>query len=266
MEQISSKDNKKIKLAVSLKKRKYREKEGLFNVEGIRLAEMAADSGWEIINAFFTSEALTKARAAALAEKLTGKGTECYEIPVEIYKRISDTVEGQGVLLNVRRREMQLSSLPQKAAGIYVVLDGVQDPGNAGTIIRTADAVGADGVICLKGTVDIFAEKTVRSTMGSVFNLPVVTDVTANELLSFSKERKIPLLVTALDSEAKVYHQADYRQAVLLVVGNEGNGASQEILQRANEKIYIPMPGKTESLNVSIAAAVILYEALRQRS
>ena len=140
----------------------------------------------------------------------------------------------------------------------------MQDPGNAGTIIRTADAVGADGVILLKGSVDVFGDKTVRSTMGSLFHLPVCTEVTAAELQEFLTGQKVTLYATALDASAKPHFTQDFRQGCAVVFGNEGNGVSAELLQQA-VKTYIPMYGEAESLNMGGSAAVVLYEAVRQR-
>lgn len=150
------------------------------------------------------------------------------------------------------------------AAPFYVVLDGVQDPGNAGTIIRTADAAGASGVILTKGSVDIYDEKTVRATMGSLFHLPVVSGVSAEELTAWAKERGLQLYAAALDVAARPHFSCDFTKPTAIVFGNEGNGVSTELLAQA-ETVYIPMYGTAESLNVGTSAAIVLYEAVRQR-
>ncbi|WP_443872902.1 TrmH family RNA methyltransferase, partial [Mitsuokella multacida] len=132
------------------------------------------------------------------------------------------------------------------------------------TIIRTADAVGADGVILTKGSVDVFSDKTVRATMGSLFHLPVVTDVSAEEVATFAQAAGCQLLATALDEQAKQHFAVDFGKGSLIAFGNEGGGVSEELLAAA-EKVYIPMYGEAESLNVGVSSAVVLYEAVRQR-
>ena len=144
------------------------------------------------------------------------------------------------------------------------VLDKIQDPGNAGTIIRTADAVGCTGIVALEGTVDLFSDKTVRSSMGSLFHLPIVARATHEDLFSYMRENRISCFASMLDKTAVPYFSVDYRPPVAVVFGNEGNGVSAEMGERMPH-VYIPMVGKTESLNVGTAAAIILYEAFRQR-
>lgn len=265
MEQrIDSPANKKVKLAASLHNRKHRDKEGLFIAEGIRLVEMAAASDWNIRYGFYTPELLNQARGKELCATLTNRGVSLYELPAAVYQKASATDTPQGILVVVEQKKSRLEELAAGENPIYVVLDGVQDPGNAGTIIRTADAVGADGVILLKGSVDVFGDKTVRSTMGSLFHLPVCTEATTAELQEFLTSQNVTLYATALDAAAKPHFVQDFRQGCAIVFGNEGNGVSAELLQTA-VKTYIPMYGEAESLNVGVSAAVVLYEAVRQR-
>lgn len=264
MEWIDSPANKKIKLAAALKQRKQREKTGLFVAEGIRLCEMAAASDWGIEFGLLTSQLKKQERGSALLSMLTDRGCPLYEVPDNIFAKASGTETPQGIMLVMAQKN---PSLPEKAAKdkpLYVVMDGVQDPGNAGTIIRTADAVGADGVILLKGTVDAFGEKVVRSTMGSIFHVPVYSGVRVAELADFAQQNELQLLATALDDTAKPHFQQDFAQGTAVVLGNEGNGVSEELL-RVAQKTYIPMYGQAESLNVGMSAAIVLYEALRQR-
>lgn len=264
MMRIESAGNKKIKLAASLGQRKYREKEGLFRAEGVRLCEMAAESGWKISFGIVTPEALAEKRSATLAARLEQAGVELYEVPLSLYRKISDTETPQGILLAVERKAIGLAALTSVACPFYVVLDGVQDPGNAGAILRTADAVGADGAVLLEGTVDVFSDKAVRASMGSLFHLPICHGVSRQAWLSFCREHQVQLLAAALDETAMSHFRADFRPATAVVFGNEGNGVSAEILAAAGG-IYIPMFGRAESLNVAAASAVILYEAVRQR-
>ena len=189
----------------------------------------------------------------------------------QLYDKAADTVTPQGLLLVMGFRiftwqEILKSNNDDASAPLIAVLDGVQDPGNAGNIIRTADALGCSGVVCLEGTTDIFADKVVRSSMGSLFNIPVMTGITPEELRDVCQDNEVALIATAVDDTAVRHYLADYVSPCAIVFGNEGNGVSQKMLEEADQKVYIPMTGKAESLNVSAAAAILLYEAFRKRS
>ncbi len=263
LERIESAANKKVKLAASLHQRKHREKDGLFLAEGIRLCEMVADSGWPIRFALVTEALLENERGGALAEKLA-ELTEVCLVSSQIFLKAAGTEQPQGILLVVEQKIYSLQELQAGENPLYVVLDGVQDPGNVGTIIRTADAAGADGVFLTKGAADVFSDKAVRSTMGSLFHLPIIAGLKAEEVAAFAREQGCSLLVTALDETAKPLYGRNLARPIMLAFGNEGNGVSAELLS-AGEKTYIPMVGGAESLNVGVSAAVALFEALRQR-
>ena len=244
-------------------------KEGLFTVEGLRLAEMAAVSDWQIRHALVTERALTGERTRALVELLVERGIPAALVTENIFATLAETDSPQGILLLVERRKTQnLADLPQGRDGeeppLYIALDRVQDPGNVGTILRTADAVGVTGVILLRGSADIYSGKVVRATMGSLFHVPFVTGVTAAELAGFAQQEGLQFLVTSCDASAETHFSADFRRGSIVVFGNEANGVSEEILT-VSQHIYIPMRGAAESLNVATAATAVLYEALRQR-
>ncbi|NHN34550.1 RNA methyltransferase [Paenibacillus sp. S3N08] len=150
-----------------------------------------------------------------------------------------------------------------KPLGLVVVIDGVQDPGNLGTIIRSADAVGATGVLLGKGTVDLYNPKTVRSTMGSLFHLPIASG-DLHALLPAAAEQGVAIVTTSLQATSSCY-DFDFRRPVWFVIGNEGQGVSAEVSALSTEQILIPMQGKAESLNAAMAATVVLFEAMRQR-
>lgn len=270
---IDSASNKKIKLMESLRLRKHREREGLFRIEGVRLAEMAAESGWDLRFGLYTAELVEKERGRQLLAALRER-CPLYEISASLGKKVAATDTPQGIFLAAVQQKKALSELAGEVQRsqqhddaeqlLFVVLDGVQDPGNAGTIIRTADAVGATAVILTKGSVDVFGDKAVRATMGSLFHLPVVADVSAEEVAAFAQAADCQLLATALDEQAKPHFAVDFRKGSLIAFGNEGNGVSEALL-RAAAKVYIPMYGRAESLNVGVSSAVVLYEAVRQR-
>ena len=262
-ERIDSPANKKIKQMESLLLRKHRQKQGLFRVEGVRLAEMAAESGWEIVFGLYTQELAGKERGSHLLQALRERGP-LYEISDQLARRVAATDTPQGIFLVMRQPRWQSMELGTTGDALYVVLDGVQDPGNAGTIIRTADAIGADGVSLTKGSVDIYSDKVVRASMGSIFHLPILQDVESATISELAKRRGWQLLATALDETAQPLFEADFCKPSAIVFGNEGNGVSEGLLAAA-QKVYIPMYGRAESLNVGVSAAVVLYEAVRQR-
>ena len=264
MERIESGANEKIKFVARLHQRKYREKEERFIVEGIRFAEMAAASDWAPTLAFVTAEAAEKPRVECVLTRLSARGCPIYEVSAALYQKAAATVAPQGLLVVMERCRMGLEDLTLEKPALWVVLDGVQDPGNAGTILRTADAAGATAVIALEKTADLFADKALRASMGSLFHLPVVTDVSRETWMHVAARQGVKIFAAVLERSADLYFSADYRGAVAIVFGQEGSGVSQDILSAA-QPIYIPMLGQAESLNVSAAAAVILYEALRQR-
>ncbi len=266
MDVIASSANKKIKLVASLKQKKHRDAERLFIAEGIRLAEAAVEANWPCRFGLCTGTAAKNERVQMFLQQLEARQCPVYEVPEDIYNKISDTQQPQGVLLVLENGSSSLSSVISGAGASFIlVLDQLQDPGNVGTIIRTADAVGCSGIIVMENSADIYAGKTVRATMGSLFHLPVVTGIGQEELIDFLAQHKISLLATALDAQAQPYFSLDFTVPVALVLGNEGAGVSPELLDKADQKVFIPMAGRSESLNVATAAAVLLYEGLRQR-
>lgn len=243
-------------------------KEGLFTVEGLRLAETAASSDWKIRHVLVTERALSGERTRALVDTLIARGTNAACVTEAIFSTIAETEHPQGiVLLMERKRGVLLDALcvrGQADAPLCIALDRVQDPGNVGTILRTADAVGASAVILLRGSADVYSGKVIRATMGSLFHIPFAEGISAEELIRFAGSEGMDLLAAACDANAKPHFSADLCRPAIIVFGNEANGVSEEILTAA-EPVYIPMRGRAESLNVATAATAVLYEALRQR-
>lgn len=244
-------------------------KEGIFIVEGLRLAEMAAASGWRIRHAILTESAAAGTRAQILMEKLIRCGTPVALVPEALFSSLSETESPQGILLLMERKQrIPLDELgrDENAAGmpLYIALDRVQDPGNVGTILRTADAVSAAGVILLRGSADVYSSKVVRATMGALFHVPFADGISFSELMNFADTQKLRLCAAACNDTACTHFSADLCSPLIIVFGNEANGVSEEILSTADH-LYIPMRGHAESLNVSAAAAAVMYEAMRQR-
>ena len=244
-------------------------KERLFTVEGLRLAEMAAASDWKIRHVLVTERALAGARTRALVETLAARGCPLALVTEEIFAGLAETDSPQGILLLMERRtKTNLEDLRQgRDEGeppLYIALDRVQDPGNVGTILRTADAVGASGVILLRGSADVYGSKVVRATMGSLFYVPFAGNVSPSALTGFAERTGLRLLATACDADAETHFSTDFRRGTIVVFGNEANGVSEELLSAA-QHIYVPMRGAAESLNVATTVTAVLYEALRQR-
>ncbi|MDU1261144.1 TrmH family RNA methyltransferase [Veillonella atypica] len=255
---IQSKDNKTIKHIISLQQRKYRQKFGEYMVEGIRAV---TDIGKKDC---LRSILIRESKRSEL-EPLVEKGftvSSVYVVQDPIFDKIEHSVNGQGILGIAKKCVNDLHSLIVED-GLYVALDGVQDPGNLGTIIRTAVAAGAKGIFLLKGTVDPYNEKCVRSTMSALCNIPIFEDVTLSEFYDFIKDNTIKTYVTSLEN-AKPYHTISYAKRTMIILGNEGNGVSKEIIEMCDQAITIPMYGDIESLNVSIAAALCMYKVREQ--
>lgn len=255
---IQSKDNKTIKHIISLQQRKYRQKFGEYTVEGIRAVTDIGNKG------YLRSILIRESKRSEL-EPLVQKGftvSSIYVVQDPIFDKIEHSVNGQGILGIAKKCINELHSFIVED-GLYVALDGVQDPGNLGTIIRTAVAAGVKGIFLLKGTVDPYNEKCVRSTMSALCNIPIFEDITLSEFYDFINDNRIKTYVTSLDN-AKPYHTISYAKRTMVVLGNEGNGVSKEIIEMCDQAITIPMYGDIESLNVSIAAALCMYKAREQ--
>lgn len=264
---IVSPNNKLIKEVASLKHKKYRDELGLFVAEGVRLVEECAASAWPVHVCIYTEAAAARDRARRVLDRLAAARCRLVAVPETVYNKLSDTEQPQGIMAVLKKQQASLAQMtaPGGKVPLLVVLDGIQDPGNAGTIIRTADAAGCTGVITLKGATDIYAGKTVRAAMGSLFHLPVWEGAAAGELITALKAANIGILATALE-KAATYYQADLKQPVAVILGNEGQGVSRELIDKADGCLTIPLVGEAESLNVAVAAGVILYEAVRQRA
>jgi RNA methyltransferase, TrmH family len=252
---ITSAANARLKLARSVKEGR---EPGLIFIEGERLAEDAVLSGLPIQMAFHIANPTP--RAAAVLERLAG--VELLATEEKLLSSLADTTRTQGLILIAKRPETQLE---QACAGqLTVVLDAVQDPGNVGTLMRTAEAAGATGMVLLTGTADPWSPKVLRSAMGSAFRLPLA-QCGLREFMGFAESQGIRLIVTT-GVDAMAHTAMDWTQRCALILGNEGNGVCTELLQAAGARVCIPMAGAVESLNVATAGAVLLFEAARQRA
>ncbi|WNS81765.1 RNA methyltransferase [Domibacillus sp. DTU_2020_1001157_1_SI_ALB_TIR_016] len=245
MTYIQSANNTHIKQLNKLWIKKERDKTGLYMLEGFHLVEEALRYKEQIKELLLSEE-------AAVPASWNIDGLDVTMISAEVAKKLSDTENGQGVFAVCRKQEA--AELP--AGKSFLLLDAVQDPGNIGTMIRTADAAGIDAVLLSHGSADLYNPKVLRSAQGSHFHLPVLS-VDLTEAVEELQKRNIPVYGTALEGAS------DYRKEqagpFALLVGNEGNGVRPELLEKTTKNVYIPIFGQSESLNVAVAAGILLY-------
>ena len=255
---ITSTANQQVRLLVQLnKKRKLRDERGVFVAEGLK---MFREAPRERIEKVYFSESFFAQRQKEL--DLAGLDYEVMQDAV--FKVASDTQTPQGVLCVVRRQPCTLDMFLKAAAPLILVLENLQDPGNLGTILRTAEGAGVTGVILSKGSVDLYNPKTIRSTMGSVYRVPALYVENLFETLETLRSRGVRSLAAHLKGE-RFYDQEDYREGTAFLIGNEANGLTEELSEAADTLIRIPMEGRLESLNAGVAASILMYEAYRQR-
>ncbi|GAA0718333.1 RNA methyltransferase [Clostridium malenominatum] len=260
MEFIASKDNSLFKELKRLKEKKHRVKEGKFLVEGFRFVEEALNSDFTLSHIILSESSKDKYVELELKNRVKDH-TKIYVLGEALFKTLSDTENPQGILAVLENKKREI----EDNFGFYVLADRVQDPGNMGTIIRTAHAAGALGVITTEGTVDIYNDKTLRSTMGSIFYIHILENKDLDFLKSL-KEKGYNFLVSSLESKNNIYDLNLKNKKLVICIGNEGNGISQEVFKLGDENFKIPMPGGAESLNAAIAAAVIMFEIVRQNT
>lgn len=258
-ELIQGKDNHLIKEINKLKDKKNREKYNEFIVEGFRFVKEACESSFTVKIILIDEEQKTKWHYFDMEDSVKAN-TKIFYVKTSIMKYLSYTETPQGILAVVENTIQDISS---DKDGFYVLADKIQDPGNLGTIIRTANAGNALGVIITQGTVDLYNDKVLRATMGSVFKIPVIEDKNL-ELVSRLRNAGYKLYASSLDTDYSIY-DVDLTEKIIIAIGNEGKGISDEIYSISDKKVKIPMPGNAESLNASSAAAVIVFEAVRQR-
>lgn len=256
MFEVTSASNAKFKYIKSLSAKKERMKHGEYTVEGKKSVSDAAASGRKI-SAIAVSERFFYGESFDYPENVP-----LIKISDGIFDRLCDTTAPQGIIA-VIQMEKNGDFVPDLKKA-YVYCDGINDPGNLGTIIRTADAAGFGGVILSEGSVDLYSPKTVRSSMGSFFNIDVITGKRAEDLKRYA-EMGFKLVGGALNENTVDYREIDMKAPVIIVVGNEANGISDEILQLCT-CVKIPIEGKAESLNVSVAAGILMYEVVRGKT
>jgi len=258
---ITSVHNPKIQMVHRLQSQvKARREEQAFVVEGVRLAEEVLQADWIAQQIFFTAQ-LDK-RGKAVVEGFTARDVPIEQISQAVMEAVSATETPQGLLVVVSQQTLPLPDAPN----FLLILDGLRDPGNLGTVLRTAQAAGVQGVLLAPGCADAWSGKVLRAGMGAHFHLPIHA-LGWSEIRHIVKKSPDRLMVYLADSTAGVsYTQAGFRSPLALIVGGEAAGAGTEALSLADEKVHIPMPGGSESLNAAIAASILLFEVVRQRA
>ena len=259
MKVISSKDNAIIKHIAKLKEKKYRAEYNEFIVEGLKLIKEAVQENADI-KYIVVCDGCDNSEIIESHLKYEMAKLDFIYVPQNIFKMISDVENPQGVLAVIGKKNNKEINTSED---LILALDDIQDPGNLGTILRTADSVGLKQILVSKGTADSYNPKVVRSTMGAIFRVNVIECEDLKQTLNDLQNKEYKVMITSLKAKNSIYN-TNYNKKVI-VIGNEANGVSKEIQNIADEKVIIPMIGKTESLNASVATGVILYEYVRQK-
>jgi len=266
MEIITSVQNQLIKETKKLQQRKYREETRRFLIEGVRLTEEALQGG-VLETVFYTENVFETDRARALLHSLMEKQNESislHEVTPQVLKIITETESPQGIMGIARQQDNKLGQMILPELALVLIADSLQDPGNLGTMIRTAWCAGVDAVVCLPGTVDPYNGKTVRASMGGIFNVAIITGVEWEDVRVWCQEQQLQLV--AGDLHGQKHFTLDYSPRVALVIGNEGQGLTQVLPEQVDANITIPLAQGAESLNAAVACGVLVYEIMRQRT
>jgi TrmH family RNA methyltransferase len=258
---VTSLANPLVKDIRALHMKKHRDETGLFMAEGQKLVRDAAEGGWPIHALAYAAKLAGEPSIGALAAATKASGGAVLEASAPVLEKITRRDNPQSVVGVFRQRFAPDAAVGRE--GIWVALDRVRDPGNLGTIIRTADAAGLSGVALVGASCDPFALEAVRATMGSIFHVPLAR-LSADALVAQAKRHAVRLLGTHLTAEAVDYRAADYRQPLVLVMGNEQQGLTDRLAAACDQLVRIPMRGKADSLNLAVSTGLMIYEALRQ--
>ena len=260
MQVITSKDNEIVKNIKKLKEKKYRDEKKQFIVEGIRLVAEAVEEKTNIDCIVICEDCVNN---GGIDKKLLYEIAKykCIYVKENVFLTLTDVSNPQGILAVINRKDNELNI--DYSQDFVVALDGIQDPGNLGTILRTVDSAGLNQIIVSKTTADCYNPKVVRSTMGGIFRVNIIKVDNLADTLKQMQKNKFEVVVTSLDTNESMY-DIDYTKKVV-VIGNEANGVTKEIQNMADKKVIIPMLGKTESLNASVAAGIMIYEYVRNK-
>ena len=253
--EILSANNPRVKQWVQLLQKKGRDRQGKFLAEGVHLVQEAIRSGFPI-------ECIVYNKEHGWPNEIKKPGNlECIAVSPAVLKKCTDAKTPQPVFAVMPKLEWQR---PHVTDGLFIAVDSIQDPGNLGTIIRSADAAASDGVWIQSGSADIYNPKTVRASMGSLFHVPVIEENLPERFTALQQESKTKIVGTLLEAK-KTCYDFDFTGPCCIVIGSEGSGISEQVKKSLTDTVKIPMPGQAESLNAAMAASVLLFEAMRQR-
>ena len=257
MKTIKSKDNTTYKSALKLTKKKYRDETGLYLLEGVKPLEDAISMGIKV-KTIFLCEGMQKAEI--FPEDI------CMMLDERLFANLSDTGTSQGVIAVAEKKKCTFAQFAKEAAegnGNVVVMDRLQDPGNIGTIIRTAEAAGYRGVIMVAGSGDVYSPKVVRAAAGSLFRMPIIKAADGQEAAKVVHDIGKKLTVTCLENATNCF-ETDLTENIALVIGNEGRGVSESLMGLSDIRVKIPMAGSIESLNAAVAAGILMYQSQKK--
>ena len=262
MKEISSKDNRIVKQAASLSEKKYRDEFGMYLIEGPNFIRDAVKYGGRLRFIFIRAGAMN-GEIEEILSMLGDEGPAVYSLTDEAFSRLSSTEHSQGVIAAAEKAEWTEEGFFGEPGGCVLVLDRVQDPGNLGTMIRSAEAMGFSGALLIKGCADLYGPKAVRAAAGSLFRLPVLFADSGQEAAQLLVRHGKKIYAAEMEAEKELF-DAELASDAAVIIGNEGNGVSPVLLGRA-EGVRIPMSGHIESLNAALAAGMMMYESQRQR-
>ncbi len=262
IKRVRTKENQFVRLARQLGQKKARDKNALFILEGIRNLEDATRSDHQVKAVLVNSDFKEKSFQAQLLSRFN-KNIPIVELENRLFSDIALTETTQGVILIIQKKEYLLDRILDACPKIIVVADGIQDPGNLGTIIRTSAAAGVDALLVTKGCVDFYNPKAARASMGGIFFLPIAAVECCESLVILLKKRGYRIAVADVEG-TKMYYESNLKQPIALVIGSENSGPSKLFKQNADLILKIPMKGEVESLNAVVAAGILIYDTLRQ--
>lgn len=259
--QISSTQNKTVKRLIQLQeKSRNRKKEGVFMIEGLRELQLALKGNYQIQSLYYCEDLISFDKL----EDLKVSAKEIYQLSLEVYKKIAYRGSTEGVIAMAETKNHEVRNLKfQQENPLLLIAEAPEKPGNIGAILRTADAANVDAVFIANPKTDIYNPNIIRSSVGCVFTNQIATGST-QEIIDFLKEKKINFYAATLQN-ANIYTQEDFTKPTAIVVGTEADGLSELWREEATQNIYIPMQGEIDSMNVSVAAGILIYEAKRQR-
>jgi len=261
---IKSPANERVKFARKLHKRSERDRSGLFIIEGHREIKLAIEAGVKILQLFFHPDGIKENATKEIARGAQKDGALLLPVSKRVMEKISYRETSSVFVAIASQPEFSLDRLPSPHSPLFIVADSIEKPGNIGAIVRTADACGVNGVIITPEKADPLNPNAIRASLGTIFTVSLAVS-SVSDAIKFLKESKVQIIVATPDAD-KLYTEVDMKVGTAIIVGSEDLGVGEEWLDAADELVRIPMLGRCDSLNVSVSAAIILYEALRQRN